>query len=72
MGGFVTLDQNAYIKELLQSTFVSNTKGVFTPLDPGTKYMKATEENMLNAEEALKYRQPVGGLLHLAGEKDLI
>ena len=56
MGGFVTLDQNAYIKELLESTGMSNSKGASTPLVPGTKYMKATEENMLNAEGALKYK----------------
>ncbi|XP_054724441.1 nucleosome-remodeling factor subunit BPTF-like [Uloborus diversus] len=63
----MTLDQNTYSKELLETTGMLNAKGASTPLDPGMKYVHATEDTMLNAEEALKYRQAVGGLLYLAG-----
>lgn len=65
--GSMTLDQNTYSEELLEATGMSNAKGVSTPLEPGIKYMKASEGNMLNAEGALKYRQAIGGLLYLAG-----
>lgn len=65
--GSMTLDQNTYSKELLEATGMSNSKGAATPLDPGMKYVQATESNMLNAEGALKYRQAIGGLLYLAG-----
>lgn len=65
--GSMTLDQSAYASELLETTGMSNCKGASTPLDPGMKYIPASEDNSLNAEEALKYRQAVGGLLYLAG-----
>ncbi len=65
--GSMTLDQNTYSHELLETTGMLNAKGASTPLDPGMKYRQATEDNMLNAEGALKYRQAIGGLLYLAG-----
>ena len=35
-------------------------------LDPEMRYRRATENNMLNAEGVLKYRQAIGWLLYLA------
>lgn len=63
----ITLDQSTYASELLETTGMSNCKGASTPLDPGMRYVQASEDNMLSAAEALKYRQAVGGLLYLSG-----
>lgn len=65
--GSMTLDQNAYASELLERAGMSNAKGASTPLDPGMKYLPATPDNTLEAEDALKYRQTIGGLLYLSG-----
>lgn len=63
----ITLDQSTYSNELLETTGMSNCKGAATPLDPGMRYVQASEDNMLSAEQALRYRQAVGGLLYLSG-----
>lgn len=43
-----------------------NAKGVSTSLDPGMRCAPASQENMLDVEKALQYRQAVGGLLYLS------
>jgi hypothetical protein len=62
----VTPDQSVYASELLETTGMLDAKGASTLLDPGMKYILASNDNM-RADGALKYWQAVGGLLYLTG-----
>lgn len=67
--GSITLDQTAYVEEILETFEASSVKGASTPLDPGTRHNKVgdAEWNTIKEEsEKIPYRQAIGSLLYLA------
>jgi Reverse transcriptase (RNA-dependent DNA polymerase)/gag-polypeptide of LTR copia-type/Integrase core domain/GAG-pre-integrase domain len=65
--GSITLDQTTYIREILNTFGMEDAKGASTPLDPGMKFNKATEHEVMTGDGAYQYRRAVGALLYLVG-----
>lgn len=67
--GSLTLDQTAYIEEILETFGASSVKGASTPLDPSIKHHKVTDAEWSNIKEKsseIPYRQAIGSLLYVA------
>ena len=62
--GKVWIGQPAYAESILQKFSMENAKPVSTPVDTGTKLVKATEESD-SVDQAL-YQSAVGSLLYLS------
>lgn len=50
--GSLTLDQTAYADEVLKTLETDSAKGASIPLDPGIKFIQATDNKVMSAEEA--------------------
>lgn len=67
-GGSYTLDQTAYVSEILETFKMTEAKHAATPLDPSLKYYKVDDqrwERIKNDSKEIPYRQAIGSLLYL-------
>ncbi len=71
--GWVTMDQERYVGELLERHGLATCHSVLTPLAPGTELRPADKDGssdaecdqLLPADKALQFREVVGALLYL-------
>ena len=61
----IWIGQPAYIQTLVKKFGMEHCKSANTPVTPGTKMLKATEQSEI--VDATLYQSAVGSLLHLSG-----
>nr|GEX09992.1 zinc finger, CCHC-type [Tanacetum cinerariifolium] len=61
-GGEITIKQTGYINKILKETSMTDSNDTKIPMDPGTKLVKAKDENSVDATH---YRSLIGSLRYL-------
>ncbi|GKA15002.1 zinc finger, CCHC-type containing protein [Tanacetum coccineum] len=61
-GGEITIKQTGYINKILKETSMTDSNDTKIPMDPGTKLVKAEDENSV---DATYYRSLIGSLRYL-------
>lgn len=62
--GSYTLDQTAYVSEILETFKMTEARPAATPLDPSIKYNKVDDQQWEESER-IPYRQAIGSILYL-------
>nr|GEX39448.1 zinc finger, CCHC-type [Tanacetum cinerariifolium] len=60
--GEITIKQTSYINKILKETSMTDSNDAKIPMDPGTKLVKAEDENSV---DATYYRSLIGSLMYL-------
>lgn len=61
----IDMDQEMYARSILREFGMENCRDANTPLPPGARYHKASEENKLDEHTASRYRTLIGSLMYL-------
>ncbi|KAI1000320.1 hypothetical protein K3495_g7878 [Podosphaera aphanis] len=62
----IFINQESYVRKLLERTGMKNCNGVSNPLDCGTVLRESADDKLLDAENSALYRQIVGSVIYLS------
>ena len=65
--GKLTVDQEAYAEDILETFGMADAKAASSPLDPGSKYQRGNSDDQTRGDLPCRYRQAIGALLYLVG-----